>query len=90
VDSTAPGRLRRPFQSHVDSCFKDGSNTKHCAMTLDYAGGAVACRLRFLLCPSPFQRLSVTLLICFIHNYILIFIFPSQSSPPRRVLLDMQ
>ena len=51
--STAPGRLRRPFQSHVDSCFKDGSNTKHCAMTLDMREAPLPVVVSFVIFALP-------------------------------------
>jgi hypothetical protein len=81
-----PGRLRRPFQSHVDSCFKDGSNTKHCAMTLDMREAPMPVVCAFLLCPSPFQRLSVAVLIYFIYICLDIHLSHTQPSPPCRVL----
>jgi hypothetical protein len=84
--STAPGRLRRPFQSHIDSCFKDGSNTKHCAMTLDMREAPMPVVCAFLLCPSPFQRLSVAVLIYFIYICLDIHLSHTQPSPPCRVL----
>jgi len=63
---SADCRLRRPFQSHqlpVDSWFKDGSNTKHQAVTLDMREAPLLPLLFCLLCPCPFQRLTILIYI---------------------------
>jgi hypothetical protein len=54
-----------------------------------YAGGANACRYAvcaFLLCPSPFQRLSVAVLIYFIYLYLDSHLSHTRPSPSCRVL----
>ena len=78
--------MRRPFQSHVDSWFKDGSNTKHCAMTLAMREAPLLPLLLLDSFPLPVSEVKPGVshfVICLI--YILIFISPLQPSPQHRL-----